>query len=78
MRPAAWQVGVEEIWFIDPETRRVVVGRKRKKSYTNPTSQGGRIYAAAAPGFWTEAVRLRRQPLPSVWSCLRKVLDGPK
>ena len=75
-RPAYREAGVEEMWFIDPDHRQVIVDRKRRKRYVEEVITKGRVASSVIDGFWVDASWLWADPLPNRIGCLRKILGG--
>ena len=65
---------VDEIWFIDPDERQVIVDRRRGRRYVTTTTSKGRVESTVMPGFWIEASWLWSDPLPNAMACLRQIL----
>lgn len=73
-RPAYREAGVRELWFVDPDSREVIVDRKRGRSYATSIVSKGRIASSVLRGFWVEAEWLWAEPLPDTMTCLKKIL----
>lgn len=73
-RPAYWQAGVREIWFVDPENEEIIVDRRGRKNYTTTVIKEGRLTSRVAKGFWIDTAWLWAEPLPRVTACLREIL----
>ena len=70
------EAGVEEVWFIDPELRQIVVDRRQAGSDTEEIVTVGRVSSAVLSGFWVNASWLWTQPLPNRFTCLEEILRG--
>jgi Uma2 family endonuclease len=66
--------GVGEIWFVDPETHRIVIDRKREGGYLEDSVTDGRVSSTVLEGFWIDGPWLWAEPLPKFLSCLRAIL----
>jgi Uma2 family endonuclease len=75
-RPAYREAGAGEIWFVDPDYRRVLVDRKRRRGYAEEVITKGRVASAVLEGFWLDAAWLWAEPLPNVMECLEQILRG--
>ena len=74
-RPAYRKAGVQEIWFVDPDNREIIIDRRRgPKNYVTTTIRKGKASSLVLPGFWLEAEWLWSWPLPKELACLRKIL----
>jgi len=73
-REAYHQAGVPEIWFIDPEYKRVMIDRKGKNGYVEEVMSKGQSTSSVLKGFWIEVSWLWKEPLPDEFSCLQKIL----
>ncbi|MGH8071429.1 MAG: Uma2 family endonuclease [Candidatus Entotheonellia bacterium] len=70
------EAGVEEVWFIDAELRRIIVDRRRAGSYTEEIVTEGKVFSAVLQGFWVNASWLWATPLPNRFMCLEEILRG--
>jgi Uma2 family endonuclease len=80
-RPAYHQARVPELWWIDPDARRVLVERQsggRHNGYRTTTATAGRVASKVVPGFWIDASWLWANPLPAVLACVRQILGEPR
>jgi Uma2 family endonuclease len=68
------EAGVEEVWFVDAQERRVIADRQGTAGYTEEVVTEGRITASALEGFWLNASWLWARPLPNALSCLEEIL----
>lgn len=73
-REAYRKAGVPEIWFVDPDERRVIVDRRKAKGYSEETIKSGRVKSEAMPGFWVKSSWLWGEGRPSVVSSLQELL----
>jgi Uma2 family endonuclease len=73
-RPAYRDARVQEIWFIDPENREVLVDRLGRKGYTTTVVKQGRLASKVLKGFWIDVAWLWGDRLPKIMTCLRKIL----
>ena len=65
--------GIEEIWVIDPQEQKVLVDKKRRRSYASTVASRGRVSSTAVPGFWIQAEWLWSDPLPPVLACYEQI-----
>jgi Uma2 family endonuclease len=70
------EAGVEEVWFIDAELRRIIRDRHRAGSYVEEIITEGQVSSQALPGFWLNASWLWAAPLPNRFMCLEEILRG--
>jgi Uma2 family endonuclease len=73
-RRAYREAGVREIWLVDPGNQRVIVDRKRGKSYSTITLTEGRVHSSVITGFWIEAGWLWAEPMPAAIECLHQIV----
>jgi Uma2 family endonuclease len=66
--------GVGEICFVDVDSRRVIVDRRRSTGYLDETISEGRVLSQVLDGFWIYAEWLWSEPLPNPMSCLNQML----
>ena len=67
---------VREIWFVDPENKRVIVDRLGEASYGEESVTQGKVASAVLKGFWIQAEWLWTEPPPNPMSCLNDILSG--
>jgi Uma2 family endonuclease len=70
------EAGVEEIWFIDAEQRRIIMDRHRTEMYVEEIFTVGQVSSEVLPGFWLNASWLWATPLPNRFMCLEEILRG--
>ena len=70
------EAGVEEIWFIDAEQRRIIMDRHRAERYVEEIFTVGQVSSEVLPGFWLNASWLWATPLPNRFMCLEEILRG--
>ena len=75
-RPIYQEAGIEEIWFVDDEERRILIDRKCEDGYTTETVVLGRAKSQVIPGFFVEAEWLWKEKLPEPSFCLREILEA--
>ena len=75
-RPAYHAVGVPEIWFVDTESRRIIVDYKREQGYVEEIVTEDRVLSAVLEGFWIHAPWLWAEPLPNRMACLQEILQA--
>jgi Uma2 family endonuclease len=68
------QVGVKEIWFVDPWKKQIIIDRLRGRYHVTVTKSSGRVESAVIEGFWIEVAWLWSDPLPNEMQCLRHIL----
>jgi len=73
-RPAYRAAGVGEIWFVDTESRQVIVDRRRPNGYVEDIITQGKVASEVLEGFWIQAQWLWSDPLPNRLSCLNEIL----
>jgi Uma2 family endonuclease len=73
-RSAYREAGIREIWFLELERERVVLDRRRDKTYSSVTIKDGPVHSTVLEGFWMEAAWLWTEPLPSEMDCLKLIL----
>jgi Uma2 family endonuclease len=70
------EAGVEEVWFIDSELRRIIADHRQAGSYTEEIVTEGKAFSAVLQGFWVDASWLWATPLPNRFMCLEEILRG--
>ena len=73
-RPAYRQAGVREIWFIDPESKQVILDRRANDSYEEEIVSAGMVASRVLEGFRINVSWLWSDPLPNLLSCLGEIL----
>ncbi|MBY0523298.1 MAG: Uma2 family endonuclease [Gemmataceae bacterium] len=76
-RPAYQEAGVGEIWFVDPDTKQVIVDRRRRRRYSADVVTTGKVSSTVIDGFWIDAAWLWAARLPNRMTCLKKILAAP-
>ncbi len=66
--------GVGEIWFMDPEFRRVIIDRRQADGYAEEVVTEGRIFSTTMEGFRLSTSWLWAKQLPNIYSCLQEIL----
>jgi Uma2 family endonuclease len=66
--------GIEEIWWINPFNRTVLVKLRTANGYSTATVSSGRLTSTVVPGFWIDAAWLWQEKLPSTFTCLQQIL----
>jgi Uma2 family endonuclease len=66
--------GIEEIWWINPFTRTVLVKIRTVTGYSTATMSAGRLTSTVVPGFWIDVSWLWQEKLPSTFACLQQIL----
>src|SRR6266511_2374159 len=61
--------GVGEIWFMDPEFRRVIIDRRQADGYAEEVVTEGRIFSTTMEGFRLSTSWLWAKQLPNIYSC---------
>lgn len=74
-RRAYQEAGIEEIWFIDDEERKLLIDRKRDSSYTTETITSGKAVSWIISGFFVEAEWFWKEKPPNPSLCLQKILE---
>jgi Uma2 family endonuclease len=73
-RPAYREAGVAELWFVDPDGRRVTIDRRRRGRYEEEVVTQGRATSTVLRGFWVEVSWLWSRPFPDELDCLDEIL----
>ncbi len=73
-RVAYREIGVPEIWFVDPEEQ-VVIVEGRESGYLGETVRKGWVVSRTVPGFQIRAEWLWQEPLPSVLECWEEMRE---
>lgn len=69
-RSAYREIGVPEIWWVDPEERTVIIDRRGPGYlYREEMAREGWVVSETVPGFRSRAEWLWQEPLPSVLEC---------
>jgi Uma2 family endonuclease len=68
--------GIEEIWFVNPFEKTLLVETKSGRAYTSRTVRSGRVRSTVLPGFWINAAWLWRATLPPTLRCVREILGA--
>jgi len=69
-RNTYWEIGVPEIWWVDPEERVVIIDRRGSGDlYHEEMAREGWVVSETVPGFRIRAEWLWQEPLPSVLEC---------
>ena len=69
------EAGVDEIWFIDDEERKIVVDRREGKKYTTETTTSGKLDSVVMQGFFVHAEWFWQEILPNPFLCLQEILN---
>ena len=72
--PRYREVGIEEIWVVNPFNREVLAERRGPAGYVATTLSSGRLESRVVPGFWIEVGWLWQPELPPPLKCLREML----
>jgi Uma2 family endonuclease len=70
------EAGVEEVWFLDAEFRRVIVDRRRADGYVEEVVTAAKLSSVVLEGFWVNVSWLWGSPLPNALFCLDEILRG--
>lgn len=73
-RPVYRRAGIKEMWFIDPDKRRVVVERRTKTGYQTSVHESGKLISSALAGFWIKVEWLWADPLPDLLDSVLEIL----
>ncbi len=73
-RNAYREIGVSEIWWVDPEKRAVIIDRGSSGyRYREEVMHEGWVVSEAVPGFRIRVEWLWQEPLPSVVQCWEEI-----
>jgi Uma2 family endonuclease len=75
-RFAYQEAGVPEIWFVDRDSRQMILDRKQGESYVTDVVTEGRVHSAVLEGFWIDLSWLWADLLPNRMACLQEILAG--
>jgi Uma2 family endonuclease len=65
---------IPEIWFIDPESKLLIVDSLSGSSYKTKNIRKGVYYSTALRGFFLQTSWLWEEPLPPVTNCIEKII----
>ncbi len=68
--------GIDEIWFIDDEERKIVVDRREGKEYSTGVTTSGELDSEVMHGFFVRAEWFWQEILPDPFLCLQEILKG--
>ncbi len=67
------EAGIDEIWFIDDEERKIVVDRREGKKYTTDTTTSGKLDSEVMHGFFVQPEWFWQDILPNPFFCLQEI-----
>ncbi len=70
--------GIPEYWVVDRERRHFYFHVLSDAGYRVDVYQEGRVHSRVLPGFWLDVAWLWREPLPSEWEVLVKVVGSER
>lgn len=68
------EAGIDEIWFIDDEERKIVVDRREGKKYSTEIKTSGKLDSVVMQGFSVQAEWFWQEILPNPFSCLQEIV----
>jgi Uma2 family endonuclease len=72
--PRYREVGIDEIWLVDPFKKEVLAETKTPAGYAAEALAAGRLQSTVVAGFWIEVSWLWQDELPPTLRCLREIM----